>query len=386
MKDILIVYPNMTIGGSTTSLLSILNLFDYMKYHIDLLLGENEGDLLKYIPKEVNLLEQALPSKKCLKIKKMFSVKYHIARHKAKSFNSMNIKHQYMNFENARMSRRVKKSYDIAIAFLETYCCDYVAEYVDAKKKIFWLHLDYKGAGFVPEFDIPIYSKFNSIVLVSKQCKENFDDIFPELKSKSIVIENILSKAYMLQRAKESIDFDVEPGVINLVSVCRIEFKHKGLDRGIEGLRELKKKGITNIHWYIIGDGSDYNALLSMIHEYNLTDQVHLLGKKINPAPYITKMDGFFLPSRYEGKPMAVTEAMLLGIPCFVANYASAAEQINSMIDGIISENSQLGINRMLEFVAKNSEQVMEFKNVVKKMDLTNTEEMIKIDELLSEN
>lgn len=59
MRNVLIAYPSMGIGGSTTSLLGLLQSLDYSKVNVDLQLYENQGVLLKYLPKEVHLLPQA---------------------------------------------------------------------------------------------------------------------------------------------------------------------------------------------------------------------------------------------------------------------------------------------------------------------------------------
>lgn len=50
MKNILIVYSKMVIGGSTTSLLSLLRAFDFSRYEVDLLLFSHQGELQHMIP------------------------------------------------------------------------------------------------------------------------------------------------------------------------------------------------------------------------------------------------------------------------------------------------------------------------------------------------
>lgn len=58
MKKILIASHCMELGGAERSLLGILNAMDYHKYEVDLFLYRHTGELLKYIPKEVNLLPE----------------------------------------------------------------------------------------------------------------------------------------------------------------------------------------------------------------------------------------------------------------------------------------------------------------------------------------
>lgn len=384
MKKILIVYPHMAIGGSTTSLLSILNLIDYRKYEVDLLLGENKGELFSSIPSKVNILKQAMPSPRLLKFRKVTSFRYLLVRSKVKG-KSTNIKNQYMTFENARFSRRINKAYDVAIAFLETYACDYVATKVKAKKKIFWLHLDYIGAGFDPSFDKPIYKTFDKIVLVSQLCKSNFDIVFPEFASRSVVIENILSQEYVKNRAKEKCNLSIDKTKVNLISVCRIDFKHKGLDRGVIALTELKNKGVENFHWYILGDGDDRSQLEQMVKENSLDDMVTILGMQVNPAKYTIKMDALFMPSRYEGKPMAVTEAQMLSVPAIVTKYGSAEEQISNNVTGFIFDNDQTSLNIGLEYILKHRELLEKSKTALQVLDFTNIAEMEKINECLED-
>ena len=48
---------------------------------------------------------------------------------------------------------------------------------------------------------------------------------------------------------------------------------------------------------------------------------VHFLGEVADPAPYYRMADAFAFPSRREGLPNAVLEAMASGLPCLVANF-----------------------------------------------------------------
>ena len=59
MKNILFVMPSLGSGGAEKSLVNLLNLIDYEKYAVDLLLFKREGLFLSQIPKEVRLLQPA---------------------------------------------------------------------------------------------------------------------------------------------------------------------------------------------------------------------------------------------------------------------------------------------------------------------------------------
>lgn len=390
MKSVLIVYGTMSIGGSTTSLLSLLQYFDRSKYEVDLALANNNGELQSMLPKDLNTLPALMPENlQQLKQKSLRSiVEYCKAKmYTKKSCNSKNIMGQIMSYENVRLSRSLTKKYDIAISFIENYPLVYVANNVVADKKITWIHVDYKAAGFIPRFDEKCFSKFDKIVLVSDECKKTFDSEFPKLSERSMVIENILTAATVNKLAEQNTNIKVSEENLNIVTVCRISFAHKGLDRVVNAFNKLKQQNIRhNLKWYVIGDGVDYNEMARRVKEYNLEDTIFLLGAKTRPLPYVKMMDVFLLPSRYEGKPMAVTEAQMLGIPPVVTNYASAAGQIKSQIDGLIVENTDDAVYDALRYLIQNQNEVIKWKNNLKHENFDSMQEIDKIYRIIEEN
>lgn len=89
----------MELGGAERSLLGILNAMDYQKYEVDLFLYRHTGELLKYIPKEVNLLPEdkqmsmlAIPFQNVIK-KGQFSMALgrYRGKKKALQFNKENV-------------------------------------------------------------------------------------------------------------------------------------------------------------------------------------------------------------------------------------------------------------------------------------------------------
>ena len=75
-----------------------------------------------------------------------------------------------------------------------------------------------------------------------------------------------------------------------------------------------------------------------------MTDRFILLGKKVNPYPYIKKCDIYCQPSRYEGKAVTVGEAQILAKPVVITNYPTAKSQVKDGFDGYITELSVEGI------------------------------------------
>ena len=57
MKKILFVIDSLNSGGAEKSLLSLLSLFDYEKYQVDLLMFSAEGLYLPLLSEKVNIVE-----------------------------------------------------------------------------------------------------------------------------------------------------------------------------------------------------------------------------------------------------------------------------------------------------------------------------------------
>lgn len=390
-KKILIIYPEMIIGGTTTSLLSLLGALDRNKYEVDLQMQYAPGIFANLIPSYVHILPLAMPLPHGFyKWIKAFSLKslYYYLKSKWRGGASAS---QYMENDIVKFCRKNPKEYDVAISFMERWSLYYLVKKTCAKKKISWIHVDYGAAKMFIDIDMPFFKRVDKVVLVSKKCLQNFKSIAPEIANKSLMIENLLSSEVVKQRAGLSVPrnvaklFDEVEDKVKMVSVCRISFPHKGLDRGIKALARLKKQGeIENLIWFIIGDGPDLNNLKAMVDKFGLNNYVRVLGAYNNPLNIEAKCDIFFLPSRYEGKPMAVTEAQMLGLVPIVTNYASASEQVRNLYDGLIMENSDDGIYDGLDYMLHHFEDVLgKYKDNVANTDYSNLRELLTIEKEL---
>ena len=197
-RNILILMPSMFIGGAERSLIGLLESVDYTKIEIDLFLYRQEGEFLKFIPHEVNLLPQIdeytnfdRPIKNVLFSK---NFKFGIKRLKAKIDIKKRGKEtvwsslQYIYHNMMPLLPNLDKEYDLAINFLNP--AEILVEKVNANKKMAWVHTDYTKLIPDKHLDLYTYSNVDYIVNVSKDCEDKFLNTYPMLKSKSLVIEN----------------------------------------------------------------------------------------------------------------------------------------------------------------------------------------------------
>lgn len=390
MKKIIVVADSLGIGGIEKSLINMLNNFDSKKYNVDLRLYERGGELLERVEKKVNILDKrkslecfSKPISSLLKEKK-YRLMYGRVKAKSKALivakirgvsevsyyqiqNSYKFTHKYLEKE--------EKSYDVAIGYAWPH--DYIISNVDAKLKIGWIHTDYKNIYLDRNLDFNMWSKLDVIVAVSEDCRRAFLEVYPKLENKVVVIENITSPRWIKEDSlkKENL-YNKE--YFNILSIGRI-CNAKGFDLAIDILEEVKKRGYKKIRWNIIGFGPDEGKIIKLVNDKNLKDNFVLLGKKINPYPYLRECDLYIQPSRYEGKAVTVTEAKVLEKSILISNYETAKSQINHLEDGMIEE---LDIKKMANSIIKLYEDEKLREKLSKGCRLSNYENNYEINKL----
>lgn len=348
-KRIFIAAHYLEIGGAEISLVGLLQSIDYSLYAVDLFLYQHTGELMPLIPKEVNLLPRnpAYSQFECPLKQTLFSRYWRtgLARLKAKSqywwFRKRhacidnNAYFQYLanNITPLLPSLEYLGEYDLAVNFIGVM--NIIRDKVKAKRKVAWIHTDYSKISVNAKLELPVWSSFDKIVSVSDASAESFLKVFPSLKNKVCVIENIMSPSFVRSRSNEKTgDMPCVAGEISILSVGRF-CTAKNYDNIPFILRAIREKGI-NAKWYIIGYGGDEALIRRKTVEAGMQDYVTILGKKLNPYPYIKACDWYVQPSRYEGKSVTVREAQMLGKAVIVANYTTAGSQVRDGVDGVI--------------------------------------------------
>ena len=387
---LLVCFIQAHIGGAMTSLINFLNALDTDKYEVDVMFYENDG---RYgIKEEINILPQGKihESHSVSNIlRKLFSPSYLWAVLRDKYYKKIKKNKrkavQIMSKEGCKYSRKLDKEYDIAVAYEFTWCMNYVINRVKAKKKVIWNHVEFEKSGMDFKVDEKALDSADALVFVSEDCMKNYGQKHPQHKDKSYFVPNLLSSDYVQSKGTEEVTlpFEDRKGLLKMVTVARISFEHKGLDRAVKAFAKLKEEGlIGNVRWLIIGKGRDMEALNNMIKSNGLENIIFPIGVKENPIPYLKKFDCFLLPSRHEGKPMVITESFIMGVVPLVTEYTSAHEQIRDGVDGLVCENNEDALYEMLKKVIKNPDILNELKNNILNTDYGNEKEIIVFDRL----
>lgn len=396
MKKILIIHQNMEIGGAETSLLGLLDSFDYSQVAVDLLLYEQKGELLAYIPKEVNILKEipeykalVSPVKKVLKsvcfpigiIRIVTKFSYTVKNRLFSYGDGGYILKQSYHYNALPFLPHIEGKYDMAISFNDPHFI--LANKVQAKIKLGWFHTDYGRITCNQRLEKKMWTKCDYTVNVSQSCKEVFDKTHLYMTNRSIVIENILSKKTLMKRASL---FEVQTempadGSVRILSIGRFS-EPKNFDNIPSICQEILKSGI-DVKWYLIGYGSDEELIKHRIAEVGMEKKVIILGKKENPYPYIKACDIYIQPSRYEGKCVAVREAQILGKPVIITNYATSSSQLKDGYDGVIVPMDNKGCAEGIIEVIRNKKLQQKLIENESKNDYTNAGEIKKLYQFL---
>ncbi len=145
-----------------------------------------------------------------------------------------------------------------------------------------------------------------------------------------------------------------------ILSVGRVVYQ-KGFDVAMQALAGLKD---IDWEWRIAGDGSQLFVLRTMMEEYGLEGRVDFLGWQSSDQlrQQYAEANLFLFPSRHEGMPNAVLEAMASGLPVIATRIAGNEELV---LDG---ETGALVPVQNVEALRKSLRGLLSRRSVCEKM------------------
>lgn len=387
-KQILFIIEGLGIGGAEKSLLTLLELFDYDRYEVDLFLFDHSRELMDFIPKQVNLLPEDINFKLFYQNIKLSPITF-IKKGKIKftiisllylliaTVYKLNHDKLYIGWELQNyFFSLLTKEYDTSIAYLERKSIYFNVDKVKAKNKIGFIHNDYSVYPYDYSYDKKYFAYYNHIATVSEHCKEVLIDIFPEYKDKFLVIKNMISKNLIEKMAGEEIDLVKGKDELVLVTVGRV-VEQKGYHIAIEICNELVKQG-CKLKWYVVGKENPSEGykkeLLLKIKKYGLEEVFIFLGAQLNPYKYMKFCDVYVQPSVFEGYGITVAEAKALGKVIVASDIPEFREQLGDYkasclclskkeyIQSILNIDTRIKID---ESISDCIEEITDFKKII---------------------
>ena len=380
-KRILFVCPSYRIGGTTVSTKNLILLLREQGYDCYVLPLKPYGEL-KMLYDNVQ------------KVNTPFAVKSLIAdkwNEKGSIINRIRaihfriIRFIFSDWADRLLGRALNRaikpfSFDTVVACQEGTTTRLVS-YVRHPNKVAWIRCDYKRLFDRSKQKDAYYDSFKSIVCVAEETCNRFKTIYPEYADKTFCIPNPQASSFLKERAKEAIQ---EPRFLNdkftIISVGRLD-PVKRFTMIAPIAKTLIESGV-DFKWFLIGDGPERKKIEDSIAQYQVGDNVKMLGFQTNPYFFMGRADLLVCLSSSEACPRAVNEAKILGLPTASTDFPTIYEFIEDGETGWICPIEEMA--KKISEIMSNQKEYLSVKNNLKDFSFDNEPLLEQIESVLS--
>lgn len=309
-------------GGAEKQLAGIVNNLDKDKYEIDILEYFHTNINIEPINSNINLLKPVNDKQKESKIKRfIFNILVYI-------------------YPAIIRKKYIKKEYDYEISFNQEIPT-FLLSKNPKSKKICWIHGPIWNLSLKKHFIRHIiqklsFKKANKIVTISEDTLKSIRTIYPEFAFKTIKIYN----GYDYKKMDElSAEFNVKKEKKFEILYANRFDENKNPLLLIEAAKLLKGKS-NDFHINFLGKGILENKMRTLIKEYNLEENISIVGYQKNPYPYIKMCNIFCLTSVSEGFSNIIVEALHFNKP-FVSTDVGIVHEIKQFNVGVVASTPE---------------------------------------------
>ena len=173
-----------------------------------------------------------------------------------------------------------------------------------------------------------IWDKVDKVHVLSNSLKNQVNHLSDQKDLSTTIIEPAID----LQENISIKETFIHP--LKILTVARLHWI-KGLDYAIHAMKMLADQKLE-FEYDIIGTGAEYEKLFFMIHDLELTNQVHLIGEKSHEETLkkFRDYDIYIQPSISESYCNAVLEAKAAGLLCIVSESGGLTDNIKDYTSG----------------------------------------------------
>jgi glycosyltransferase involved in cell wall biosynthesis len=303
---ILFILPSLTAGGAERVVLTLLRNLCRSKFDAALLIVSNDDAvLLDEVPPDIRVFELNAQRLR----RGLAKIVKHLWRHKPDIvFSTLDYLNVALGFTRPFWPRHVRLIARPTILFS--------ADLPKHRMPSSWRAIN--------KFVLPY---IDLMVFQSEAMEQDYCNSLNWHSGLTTVIHNPIDFSFIQKQISQPTNTGFDPTKFNFVAAGRLE-EQKGFDIAIEAIALTRN---ANINLTVLGEGSERQALESLINKLKLQNRVNLLGYINNPYPYFAQADGFLLSSRLEGFPNVVLEALA----CRTAVVATPVAGIEKFLEGI---------------------------------------------------
>ena len=375
---ILVLHGHLSMGGEERVLLNVLRNLIELGYNVDLLITWNH--------RENNLFENEIPKK----VNYEFLFDNYDGKSKIiKEIYRLRTKTTYLK----KVEKIIEeKKYDVIIDYSSN-----LLKYknFDIKVPIFaWIHFSLtfgeKLSGEKVEKYKKQYKKYDKILTICDTMRDEFVEILGMDKTKVELVYNPINLEIIRKKAE-----NVNPKYGNylkedyFLQVSRLT-QQKQPEHLVDIYYKLKQRGIKE-KLYFIGNGEKVKLIKQKIKEYNLEDDIILLGQIENPYPFFKNAKLFLHTAKYEGLPTVLLESLAFGTPVVAYDCPTGPKDIlgkNSEYGELIPLNDKdTFVKRVYELI-DNNEKYENYKkmSLIRANDFSMETNKLKLKKLVEKN
>ena len=143
------------------------------------------------------------------------------------------------------------------------------------------------------------------------------------------IVENGIALPHLSMESRSAVRsaLGLKDGDRLLLMIGRIEFWQKRHDLAVQALSIARARG-SRTHLLVVGSGPDEQALRAQVVALGLAHAVHWRGWQTDVTSFYAACDALLLPSRFEGVPLVMLEAMSTGRRILAANVDGMADML----------------------------------------------------------
>lgn len=317
-KNIVFRSGSLRLGGLERVLIEVLQTIDKEKYNITLVIDDDCGEdniFEKDIPKEIPYY--------FLKSKELINKTEYYKANKKKLFNKL-MYNLFMNLETFIMCKNMNKllrklgKIDVLIDF-DAGASKYISKLKNINKKAVWIHNSIpklkKKKSKIERFGKRL-KKYDKVVAICDEMKEELQEIYPKIKDKIIRIYNPFDFSRISKMAEDENNLSEKQKELlkdrYCVMVSRLDTVQKDYETLMKAFKIVIKKNKEE-KLYIVGSGPDEDKIKKIIENYGIEKNVKLIGFTKNPYVWIKNSLFLVHSSKYEGLPTVLIEALICG-------------------------------------------------------------------------
>jgi len=189
-------------------------------------------------------------------------------------------------------------------------------------------------------------NRFDRFVCVSDQVARQLSQSIPAAEDKIEVIPNGIDPQPIAPIDKAALGLD--PSRQLVVFVGRLT-EQKGLDKLFPQLPHVFAK-FPNVDLALVGDGDQRESLQELAEDLGIQSRIHFLGWRADAQSIIATAELLVLPSRWEGMPNVVLEAMAQGKPVVANNCEGIKQLLGSYPQQVVNDSNGLA-DRLIEML-----------------------------------